>query len=275
MRRGERGVLRDVSISVAQGEVIAVIGPSGAGKSTLLRCLALLTLPDVGELRFNGQQLLRAAIGRPSPGRRLLDWMVWGDRDRSLVRREFAFGSTASEDSLGNREQSIGVAAYRRQVALIPQGQSLWSRMTVIENLMLGPRVACGIASEAARQDGMDAVARVGMSELASRYPSQLSGGERQRVALIRALVMKPTVVLADEPTTGLDPERVGEVLEVLRDLVSRGMTMVVVTHHLDFASAVADRVSVLDDGVVIEAGDSRQVLEAPVQTRTKRFVAP
>jgi polar amino acid transport system ATP-binding protein len=235
-RFGSLEVLKDISLEVAPGGVVALIGPSGSGKSTLLRCVNLLTVPDSGTIRVD------AAVMTFGKGYRV-------PRDPEL-------------------------AAFRANTGMVFQTFNLFPHMTALQNVMEGPLTVRKVARREAREHGLDLLAKVGLADKADAYPDALSGGQKQRVGIARALALKPPVMLLDEATSALDPELVGEVLAVIRQLAEEGMTMILVTHEMTFARDVADRVVFMRDGVVVEAGPARQVIDAPTQPATRAFLA-
>jgi ABC-type polar amino acid transport system ATPase subunit len=227
-------VLKSVDFAVRSGEKLCLVGPSGSGKTTLLRCLNLLEIPTSGVLRARGAVVGQWPSTQPLRGRAL--------------------------------------AQFRSKTGMVFQHFDLFAHMTALDNTMLGPRRSLNLSAAEARERGMDALAEVGLSAFARSYPHQLSGGQQQRVAIARALAMKPEVLLFDEPTSALDPELVGEVLAVMEALADKGTTMVVVTHELRFAQAVADRLIVMDAGRIIESGKPADLIRNPAQERTKQF---
>jgi polar amino acid transport system ATP-binding protein len=235
---GSNEVLRDVSMTVRSGEVVCIIGPSGAGKSTFLRTLNRLEEPDAGEVWVGGEPMgfeLRGGVLHELSERRL--------------------------------------SAQRARTAMVFQHFNLFPHLTVLGNIIEGPvRVQKRNAKEA-RAEAVEILERVGLGDKVDSYPGQLSGGQRQRVAIARAVAMKPLFLLFDEPTSALDPELVGEVLKVMGDLARDGMTMLVVTHEIQFAREVADRVVFMADGGIVEQGPVEQVLGAPREARTKQFL--
>jgi polar amino acid transport system ATP-binding protein len=235
---GAAHVLRGVDLEVHAGEVLVIIGPSGSGKSTLLRCLNFLETYEAGEVRFETQ-----LVGyRDRPGRRRL----------------------ASE---------ADIAVMRAQFGMVFQAFNLFPHKTVLQNIIEGPLIVQRRAMAEAREAANLLLDQVGLADKAAVYPDKLSGGQQQRAAIARALAMRPKVLLFDEPTSALDPELVGEVLEVMKALALQGMTMVVVTHEMGFAREIADRVLMMDAGVVVEVGPPEQVFTAPRQTRTAEFL--
>jgi polar amino acid transport system ATP-binding protein len=236
---GEFQALKQVSLDIWPREVVCLIGQSGSGKTTLLRCVNQLTPADSGGIWLDGE---------------LLGMREHGGRLHRL-----------SEPEIGRQRLKCGMVFQRF---------NLFPHMTALENIVEGPvQVQKRRASEI-KGEAMELLRRVGLAEKANSYPSQLSGGQQQRVAIARALAMKPKLVLFDEPTSALDPELVGEVLAVMKELALSGMTMLVVTHELGFAREVADRVVYMDQGVIVESGQAKEVLGSPREPRTRAFLS-
>jgi polar amino acid transport system ATP-binding protein len=234
---GELEVLHGISLDVSIGEVVAIIGASGTGKSTLLRCLNLLETPTSGEIWFDG-----AAVNyREDP------W-PWA-RDRRL--REL-----------------------RTHVGMVFQSFNLWPHRTVLENIIEAPVVVKDIPRKEAVEAAEMLRRRIRLGDKRDVYPSKLSGGQQQRVAIIRALAMKPKLMLFDEVTSSLDPQLVGEVLNLMAELAHDGMTMIAVTHEISFARSVSTRTIFVDGGVIAEEGPSAEVLAQPRQKRTQQFLS-
>jgi polar amino acid transport system ATP-binding protein len=240
-RFGDLHVLRGIDLDVAKGERIAILGSSGSGKSTLLRCLNFMEIPSGGRIHLDGTPL-----GRES-----------GRGDATRIRY---------------REAEL--CALRVRIGMVFQQFNLFPHMTVVQNVMEGPVSVLGKSKAEARAQAERQLARVGLADKADEYPSRLSGGQQQRVAIARALAMEPEVLLFDEPTSSLDPELVGEVLNVINDLSRDGRTMLLVTHELGFAYHFASRVLFLHDGRIHEEGTPEQVLKNPRQERTRAFLA-
>ncbi|MEU3606270.1 amino acid ABC transporter ATP-binding protein [Streptomyces sp. NPDC035033] len=236
---GKLEVLKGIDLTVERGQVCCLLGPSGSGKSTFLRCVNHLEKVDGGLLTVDGEPV---------------GYRRHGDRLHELRERE--------------------VADRRRDIGMVFQRFNLFPHMTAVENVMEAPVKVSGASRTEARAHAHDLLARVGLGDRAGHYPAQLSGGQQQRVAIARALAMKPKLMLFDEPTSALDPELVGDVLDVMRQLAADGMTMVVVTHEIGFAREVGDTAVFMDEGVVVEAGDPRQVLVDPEQERTRAFLS-
>jgi len=238
-RFGRLEVLRGISLEVARGEVMCIIGPSGSGKSTFLRAINHLEKINRGRLWVDGE---------------LVGYREHGGKLHELPDRE--------------------VAKRRAEIGMVFQRFNLFPHKTALENVIEAPRLVRGGARAAATEEATTLLRRVGLSDKLASYPSQLSGGQQQRVAIARALAMKPKLMLFDEPTSALDPELVGDVLDVMRDLAREGMTMIVVTHEIGFAREVADALVFMDEGVIVESGDPREVLANPRHERTKLFLS-
>jgi len=232
-------VLKGVNLTVSRGEVTCLIGPSGSGKSTLLRCINHLEKHDAGELRVDGE-----LVGYEARGGKLYEL-----NDRQICHE-------------------------RSQIGMVFQRFNLFQNLNVLENLTVGPTKVKGLSEEQANKRARELLVRVGLEGKEKNYPTQLSGGQQQRVAIARALAMEPKLMLFDEPTSALDPELVGEVLDVMKDLARSGMTMVVVTHEMNFAREVANTVYFLDQGVIEESGDPKSVLTSPSSPRLQSFLS-
>ena len=236
---GPLEVLKGVSVSAREGDVIALIGASGSGKSTLLRCLNLLEVPDAGEVWVHGE----------------------------LIKMKS--GSLGQEPA--DRKQ---VDRIRTQLGMVFQSFNLWSHMTVLENIIEAPIHVLGLSKAEATDRAEALLEKVGIADKRGHYSAHLSGGQQQRAAIARALAMEPEVMLFDEATSALDPELVGEVLKVIRDLAEEGRTMLLVTHEMGFAREVASEVIYLHEGRIEEQGPPSQVFENPKSERCKQFLA-
>lgn len=249
---GKTEVLKDISFSLKKGEVLAIIGSSGSGKTTLLRCLNFLETPSNGKISVN-------------------DKVLFDSND-----------SSAKSDS--------EIRKRRLHFGLVFQSFNLFPQYTVIENIMLAPKLAAkeqikqtgeymGTKSykeaiEIIKSNAKSLLERVGLSEKSESYPCNLSGGQQQRVAIARALALNPDVLCFDEPTSALDPELTGEVLNVIRSLKTSDSTMIVVTHEIEFARDVADKIIFMADGVIAEEGTPEQVINNPQNPRTQAFLS-
>jgi len=236
---GTHTVLKGVSATIDRGQVMCVIGPSGSGKSTFLRCINHLEKIDGGRLFVDGS---------------LIGYRQSGDKIYELKPRE--------------------AASQRRDIGMVFQRFNLFPHLTVMENVTEAPRQVKGVAKAAAEERAMELLKRVGLAEKAKAYPASLSGGQQQRVAIARSLAMEPKLMLFDEPTSALDPELVGEVLDVMKGLAESGMTMIVVTHEMGFAREVADRLVFMDEGLIVEEGEPREMIADPQHHRTQAFLS-
>jgi len=236
---GELHVLKGVSLTARDGDVVAIIGGSGSGKSTLLRCINCLENPTSGLIRVNGEEirLKRDSQGNGTPA------------DRRQIER------------------------IRSRLGMVFQSFNLWGHMTLLENVIEVPVHVLGVRREDAIVTAEKLLARVGLSDKSDVYPAFLSGGQQQRGAIARALAIQPRVMLFDEPTSALDPELVGEVLRVIGDLAREGRTMILVTHEMKFAREVASHVIYLHNGQVEEEGPPEQIFGAPKSERLKQFI--
>ena len=228
---GDNVVLKDVSLKIEKGDVVAILGPSGSGKTTLLRCAGYLNRADSGRL-------------------------VIGDK-------EFDLKKIAGKDLLD----------YRSRVGFVFQSFNLYGNKTALGNVTLGLTVAQKMKKDEAEKIGRKLLERVGLADRVDYYPSKLSGGQQQRVAIARALATNPEVVFFDEPTSALDPELTGEVLNVIKSLADDGVTMIVVTHEMEFARKVATRVVFMENGEIVEENNSKDFFEHPQKERTKEFI--
>ena len=238
-RFGRLEVLKGVSLDVSQRETVCIIGPSGSGKTTFIRCINHLEKIDGGRIEVNGH-----LIGYREKNGKLIE-----DTERSIARQ-------------------------RTQIGMVFQRFNLFPHMTALQNVTEAPIRVLGVDKKQAAEEADLLLKRVGLGDKCGTYPGKLSGGQQQRVAIARALAMKPALMLFDEPTSALDPEVIGEVLEVMEELAHEGMTMIVVTHEMGFARVAADRVVMMDDGQIIEAGPPEHFFEAPEHSRTKQFLS-
>lgn len=238
-RFGANEVLRDVSLDVARNEVVVIIGPSGSGKSTLLRTINLLGKPDKGEVTVADTVLFRDIDGEP------------------LIQANGKLLRSA-----------------REEIGMVFQQSNLFAHRTVVENVMEGLVWVRKVPRQQATASATELLGRFGLAEHAHKYPAQLSGGQQQRVAICRALAMRPSLMLFDEPTASLDPELVGEVLLVMKELAEEGMTMIVVTHEMGFARRVANRVIFMDQGRIVEQAPPGLLFSSPSNARTRKFLS-
>ena len=226
-------------MDINKGDVMVVIGPSGSGKSTLLRSLNLLEEPTDGEVIFHNIDITK----------------------KSFINKQ-------------GKKEKVDINLHRQKMGMVFQHFNLFPHKTIMENMILAPVKVLKMDKTVAREKALGLLKRVGLEDRAEAYPIQLSGGQKQRVAIVRALMMEPEVMLFDEPTSTLDPEMVGEVLEVMKELARGGMTMVVVTHEMGFAREVGNRVLFMDEGKILEEGSPEDIFERPQNPRLQDFLA-
>jgi polar amino acid transport system ATP-binding protein len=222
-------VLHDITLDVAEHNVVCLIGASGSGKSTLLRCINLLEQVDAGTISVDGQTITGT---------------------------------------------KVDVNKLRQKIGIVFQAYNLFPHMTVLQNLVLAPRKTKGMSRADALDRARTLLRRIGLADKADEFPDRLSGGQQQRVAIARALAMEPSLMLLDEITSALDPQLIGEVLELVRELAESGMTMILATHEMSFAREVANKVCFLDAGVIHEEGPPEQIFSAPREERTREFLS-
>ncbi|MCR4839684.1 MAG: amino acid ABC transporter ATP-binding protein [Eubacterium sp.] len=253
---GDTTILKDVSLSVHEGEVLVILGPSGCGKSTLLRCMNGLERIQSGSVSYRGEAINEGVGSKHSDS---------SDGSKSVS------GDKRTKRRGSNSDRSL--AKIRQKVGMVFQSYELFPHKRVLDNITLAPVKVQGRNRKEAEAEARELLDRVGLAEKADAYPRQLSGGQRQRVAIVRALAMQPEVLLFDEVTAALDPEMIREVLEVLLRLAEQGRTMVIVTHEMAFAKAIADRVIFLDQGGIAEESTGSEFFENPKTERAKRFL--
>jgi polar amino acid transport system ATP-binding protein len=236
---GALKVLKGVTLEVDKGQVLVLVGPSGSGKSTFLRCINHLETVNAGRLYVDGE---------------LVGYREYGGKLHELKPRE--------------------AAKQRRDVGMVFQHFNLFPHRTALDNITEAPVHVKGVKKKDAVKRARDLLNQVGLAEKADAYPAQLSGGQQQRVAIARALAMDPKLMLFDEPTSALDPELVGEVLGVMKKLAEEGMTMLVVTHEMGFAREVANQLVFMDEGIIMESGNPREMMANPQHERTRAFLS-
>ena len=239
---GALDVLRDISLEVDKGEVLSIIGPSGSGKSTLLRCATLLEKMDAGELIYLGEKA------------------AWEQDDKKGQKRCIY----APKDKLKQIRSYFG---------LVFQSFNLFPHYSVMKNIIDAPVCVNHVSKNEAKERAKKLLAQLGLSDKENAYPCQLSGGQQQRVSIARALALQPKILFFDEPTSALDPELTAEVLKVIRQLAQNHMTMIIVTHEMQFAREVASQVIFMADGVVVEKGTPEKIFDHPKEEATRKFL--
>lgn len=233
----DKEVLKDISLHVEEGEVVSILGPSGSGKSTLLRCATFLERAEGGEIAYGENKIVTDVSGHAEYPPR-----------KELQKAQSNFG-------------------------LVFQNFNLFPHFSVLKNVSDAPITIQKREKEEVYREVRELLAKVGLEEKENAYPCELSGGQQQRVAIARALALKPKMLYFDEPTSALDPEITAEILRVLKKLAAEKMTMVIVTHEIDFAKAVSDRILFMDEGMVIEEGTPEEVIDNPKNERTRSFL--
>ncbi|WP_188456982.1 amino acid ABC transporter ATP-binding protein [Virgibacillus oceani] len=230
---GDLEVLKDIDLEIEKGKVLSIMGPSGSGKTTLLRCLNALELPDNGVFSFED-------------------------------------GLTLNFDKKISKQDALRL---RRKSGMVFQSYNLFPHKTALENVTEGPIIVQKRNKTEVRELAESLLEKVGLKDKINLYPHQLSGGQQQRVGIARALAIEPELMLFDEPTSALDPELIGEVLTVIKDLARENWTMVIVTHEVQFAEQVSDKVLFMDNGYIVEQGPPEEVLKDPKEKRTQQFL--
>nr|WP_288303749.1 amino acid ABC transporter ATP-binding protein [uncultured Anaerotignum sp.] len=232
-------VLKDISLSVEEGQVVSIIGPSGSGKSTLLRCATLLETMDGGDLIYLGEYTAKA-----------------DETGKSI------YGTKAE------------LQKARQHFGLVFQNFNLFPHYSVLKNITEPPILIGKRPKDEVYAEARELLKKMGLADKEDAYPYQLSGGQQQRVSIARALAMKPKILFFDEPTSALDPELTGEILHVIKELAAEHMTMVIVTHEMSFARDVSDHIIFMDGGVIVEEGEPKELINNPKQERTKAFLS-
>ncbi len=231
-------VLKGINLAVKKGEIVSIIGPSGSGKSTLLRCLNHLEVADKGSISFENKYIAKA-------------------------------DGTGKAVYKSNRE----VLAICSNIGMVFQNFNLFPHKSVLQNIMEAPIMVKGKPKDEVRDKAVELLMKVGITEKKDAYPNQLSGGQKQRVAIARALAMEPEIMLFDEPTSALDPELIGEVLQVIKKLAEERMTMIIVTHEMNFAREISDRIIFMDDGQIVVDGVPDDIFVNPEHPRIRTFL--
>lgn len=244
---GSLHVLNGVNETIHKGECVSIIGPSGGGKSTFLRCLNLLEMPESGKIYFEGTEITG-----------------------NLTKAE----KQAIKEGAMPRPQKINIDVHRQKMGMVFQNFNVFPHLTVAQNITLAPKMLKGKTEAEATEMAKELLNKVGLIEKFDEMPGTLSGGQKQRLAIVRALAMEPDVMLFDEPTSALDPEMVGEVLDVIKGLVSTGMTSVIVTHEMNFAREVSDRVLFIAEGNILENAAPEEFFTHPNHPRLKEFLS-
>ena len=254
---GKLQVLKGITTKIYKNEVLSIIGSSGSGKSTFIRCLNLLEQPTGGKIIFEGK-----TIYDEENQEKVIK--------NKFIRKLIKFVKSKKDTQLDEKELND----HRKKMGMVFQHFNVFPNMSVLDNITLGPITSKGVSKEEGEKEALELLEKVGLQDKANEYPKKLSGGQKQRLAIVRALAMKPDVVLFDEPTSALDPEMVKEVLDVIRKLANTGMTIIMVTHQLEFAKEISDRVFFMDGGVIYESGTPEEIFVHPKLPRTQEFLS-
>ena len=244
---GSLHVLTGVSETIRKGECVSIIGPSGGGKSTFLRCLNLLEKPEQGKIYFEGTEITG-----------------------NLTKEE----KLAIKAGTLPKPAKVNIDIHRQKMGMVFQNFNVFPHLTVAQNITLAPKMLKNMSDAQADEMAKELLNKVGLIDKFDEMPGNLSGGQKQRLAIVRALAMEPDVMLFDEPTSALDPEMVGEVLDVIKGLVATGMTSVIVTHEMNFAKEVSDRVLFIAEGNILESGKPEQLFNQPRHPRLQEFLS-
>ena len=254
---GKLQVLKGITTKIYKNEVLSIIGSSGSGKSTFIRCLNLLEQPTGGKIVFEGK-----TIYDEENQEKVIK--------NKFIRKLIKFVKSKKDTQLDEKELND----HRKKMGMVFQHFNVFPNMSVLDNITLGRITSKGVSKEEAEKEALELLEKVGLQDKANEYPKKLSGGQKQRLAIVRALAMKPDVVLFDEPTSALDPEMVKEVLDVIRKLANTGMTIIMVTHQMEFAKEISDRVFFMDGGVIYESGTPEEIFVNPKLPRTQEFLS-
>ena len=262
-------VLKGINLDIHKSEVISIIGASGSGKSTLIRCINLLKVPSSGSITFENEELFSSNV-------KLIEQEMntYSKDDIKYKELSLKLKEAKKHDFSQKRYIDKKINAYRQKIGMVFQHFNIFPNMSVLDNVMLAPVENKLLSKEDAKKEALVLLEKVGLLDKASEFPKKLSGGQKQRLAIVRALAMKPDVMLFDEPTSALDPEMVKEVLDVIKQVAATGMTIVIVTHEMAFAKEVSDRVIFIDNGVIEEEGTPNEIFSAPKSLRLKEFLS-
>ena len=266
---GKLDVLKGINLDIHKSEVISIIGASGSGKSTLIRCINLLEVPNSGSIIFNDEELFSSESS------------LYEDELKELNKDDTKYKELLTKykeakrhDFKQKRTIDKKINYYREKIGMVFQHFNIFPNLTVLDNVMLAPIKTKLMNETEAKKEALRLLEKVGLLDKANEYPKKLSGGQKQRLAIIRALAMKPEVMLFDEPTSALDPEMVKEVLDVIKQVAKTGMTIVIVTHEMAFAREVSNRVIFIDNGIIEEEGAPNEIFNNPKSQRLKEFLS-
>ena len=262
-------VLKGIDLDIHKSEVISIIGASGSGKSTLIRCLNFLEMPSSGSIIYDGNVMFASNVKEMEEE---LKTLIKGTKEYIDLQEKIK--EEKKKDKIANKKLSKELNEYRKKIGMVFQHFNIFPNMSVLDNITLSPIQTLKMDKEEAKKEALELLAKVGLSDKANEFPKKLSGGQKQRLAIVRALAMKPDVMLFDEPTSALDPEMVKEVLDVIKQVAKTGMTVVIVTHEMAFAKEVSDRVIFIDNGVIEEEGNPNELFNNPKSKRLQEFLS-
>ena len=262
-------VLKGIDLDIHKSEVISIIGASGSGKSTLIRCLNFLEMPSSGSIIYDGNVMFASNVKEMEEE---LKTLIKGTKEYIDLQEKIK--EEKKKDKIANKKLSKELNEYRKKIGMVFQHFNIFPNMSVLDNITLSPIQTLKMDKEEAKKEALELLAKVGLSDKANEFPKKLSGGQKQRLAIVRALAMKPDVMLFDEPTSALDPEMVKEVLDVIKQVAKTGMTVVIVTHEMAFAKEVSNRVIFIDNGVIEEEGNPNELFNNPKSKRLQEFLS-
>ena len=274
-------VLKGIDFKVEKGEVISIIGSSGSGKSTLLRCINLLEIPQNGTIKFNGETIFDITTNHEEISElnaKIKELKENEDENKKEIKhlQHILNKEIKNQQKITNKkvyELEKTVDDFRKNVGMVFQHFNIFENKTVIENITLAPIQLGLMTKEEAEKKALELLDKVNLKDKAYKSPKGLSGGQKQRLAIVRSLAMNPQVLLFDEPTSALDPEMVKEVLNVIKELASQGITMAIVTHEMGFAKEVSDKVIFMDQGIIKVMGTPEEVFDHPTDPRLQEFL--
>ena len=266
---GKLEVLKGINLDIHKSEVVSIIGASGSGKSTFIRCLNLLEVPTSGTIEFEGKELFESNVKLIE---KEMGSLEKNSEDYNKLKESLK--EAKKHDALQKKTLDKNLNVHRQKIGMVFQHFNVFPNMSVLDNITLAPINTGKASKEDAIKEAHELLKKVGLDDKANEFPKKLSGGQKQRLAIVRALAMHPDVMLFDEPTSALDPEMVKEVLEVIKDVASTGMTVVIVTHEMGFAKEVSNRVIFLENGVIAEQGSPKDLFENPKSERLKEFLS-
>ena len=262
-------VLKGIDLDIHKSEVISIIGASGSGKSTLIRCLNFLEMPSSGSIIYDGNVMFASNVKEMEEE---LKTLIKGTKEYIDLQEKIK--EEKKKDKIANKKLSKELNEYRKKIGMVFQHFNIFPNMSVLDNITLSPIQTLKMDKELAKKEALELLTKVGLSDKANEFPKKLSGGQKQRLAIVRALAMKPDVMLFDEPTSALDPEMVKEVLDVIKQVAKTGMTVVIVTHEMAFAKEVSNRVIFIDNGVIEEEGNPNELFNNPKSKRLQDFLS-